>query len=51
MDFANIASGTTFAELKIFILKKLEIPVPPLALQQEFAAFVTQVDKLRFAAC
>ena len=30
-------------------LAKLLIPLPPLALQQEFAAFVTQVDKSRFA--
>lgn len=28
----------------------LEILVPPLTLQQEFAAFVAQVDKLRFGA-
>ena len=27
-----------------------DIPLPPLALQQEFAAFVAQVDKLEFAA-
>ena len=32
-------------------LAKLLIPLPPLALQQEFAAFVTQVDKSRFAWC
>ena len=32
-------------------LAAIEIPLPPLSLQQEFAAFVTQVDKLRFAAC
>ena len=31
-------------------LAKLLIPLPPLALQQEFAAFVTQVDKSRFIA-
>ena len=30
-------------------LKSMPIVVPPLALQQEFADFVTQVDKLRFA--
>ena len=29
-------------------LAKLQIPVPPLDLQQEFAAFVQQVDKLKF---
>ena len=32
-------------------LKSMPIVVPPLALQQEFADFVTQVDKLRFEAC
>ena len=30
-------------------LAKLLIPLPPLALQQEFAAFVAQADKSRFA--
>ena len=30
-------------------LKSMPIVVPPLALQQEFADFVSQVDKLRFA--
>ena len=29
-------------------LKKIKVFVPPLALQQEFAAFVQQVDKLKF---
>ena len=29
-------------------LAKLPIPIPPLALQQEFADFANQVDKLRF---
>lgn len=32
-------------------LKSMPIVVPPLALQQEFADFVSQVDKLRFEAC
>ena len=29
-DYKNIASGTTFAELKIFLLKEVAIPLPPL---------------------
>lgn len=32
-------------------LKSMPIVIPPLALQQEFADFVSQVDKLRFEAC
>ena len=31
-------------------LAKLSIPLPPLALQREFAAFASQVDKSRFVA-
>ena len=31
-------------------IKSSELPVPPLSLQQEFAAFVAQVDKSRFVA-
>ena len=31
-------------------VKKMKLPLPPLALQREFAAFVAQVDKLAFAA-
>lgn len=46
-DFDSFASGTTFAELKIFILKDLVIALPDIQAQQEFAAFVEQVDKLR----
>ena len=46
-DFETFASGTTFAELKVFILKSLAITLPPTQMQKEFAAFVQQVDKLR----
>ena len=31
-------------------LKTIKLPIPPLALQREFAAFVEKVDKLAFAA-
>ena len=44
-DYSSIASGTTFAELKIFALKKCRIFDVPIALQNEFAAFVAQTDK------
>ena len=49
-DFIKLTSGTTFAELKIFILKGIEVPLPPLALQNEFAEFVTQVESLKTTA-
>lgn len=46
-DYLSIASGTTFAELKIFTLKKCKIFSVPLPLQEQFAAFVQQVDKAK----
>lgn len=48
-DYSSIASGTTFAELKIFALKECQIFDAPLELQEQFAAFVTQVDKSKVA--
>lgn len=47
-DYNKIASGTTFSELKIFALKDLDIIIPPIELQNQFADFVNQVDKLKF---
>ena len=44
-DYSGIASGTTFAELKIFALKKCQIFEVPITLQNEFADFVKQTDK------
>ena len=44
-DYSSIASGTTFAELKIFALKKCRIFDVPIALQNKFATFVAQIDK------
>ena len=48
-DYSSIASGTTFAELKIFSLKKCKVFAAPLTLQNEFAAFVEQTDKSKLA--
>ena len=44
-DYSSIASGTTFAELKIFALKECRVFDVPLELQNQFAAFVNQTDK------
>ena len=44
-DYSSIASGTTFAELKIFALKKCRIFDVPIELQNQYAAFVVQTDK------
>ena len=44
-DYSSIASGTTFAELKIFALKKCRVFDVPLAMQNEFAVFIEQTDK------
>ena len=42
------SSGSAQKNLSVKWLKSHRIAVPPIALQQEFAAFVVQVDKLRF---
>lgn len=44
----NLQSGSTVAYLSIAMLKKLDIVVPPLALQKQFTAFVAQTDKSKF---
>ncbi|WP_148514798.1 restriction endonuclease subunit S [Senegalimassilia anaerobia] len=43
-------NGSSQPNLSAKSVKQFKIPLPPLALQQEFAAFVAQVDKLRFGA-
>lgn len=48
-DYSSIASGTTFAELKIFALKKCQVFDVPITLQNEFAAFIKQTDKSKLA--
>ena len=41
-------NGATVKYVSISELKNLEIPVPPLELQNDFAAFVQQIDKSKF---
>ena len=45
---AMTGRGANIQNLSQSLLSKIEIPLPPIALQREFAAFVSQVDKSRF---
>ena len=42
------ASGSAQLALTIEKMEKLQIPVPPIELQNDFAAFVQQIDKSKF---
>ena len=42
------ASGAVQAQLTVPNFKKLQIPLPPMDLQNQFAAFVEQIDKSKF---
>ena len=44
------SSGSTVTGIRSKLLEQLTIPVPPKTLQEQFAAFVEQVDKSKFAA-
>ncbi|MEI3377280.1 MAG: restriction endonuclease subunit S [Coriobacteriales bacterium] len=50
MRNAMTGRGGNIQNLTQSLLSNLQIPIPPLALQQEFAGFVAQVDKPRFVA-
>ncbi len=45
IEYPKMGSGSTFAEFKIFMLKKLDVIIPPRKIQGQFSAFVDQVDK------
>ncbi len=47
IEYPKLGSGSTFAEFKIFLLKDIDVLVPPRNFQNQFADFVTQVDKLK----
>ncbi|CAG5829334.1 putative type I RM modification enzyme [Streptococcus pneumoniae] len=48
-NYSRVISGSAQPQLPITKLKKILLPLPPLALQNEFADFVAQVDKSQFA--
>ena len=45
VEYPKLGSGSTFAEFKIFLLKDIDILIPPIELQNQFAVFVKQTDK------
>lgn len=44
-SYHNIASGTTFAELKIVALKKIKTLIPPIELQNQFANKIDLIEQ------
>lgn len=46
-QFLRSVSGSTVKNLKIEVVKKVSIPLPPLALQQRFATIVEHVEKMK----
>jgi type I restriction enzyme S subunit len=46
---AQKSSGSTVTGIRVRLLEQLTIPVPPLELQEQFAAFVEQTDKSKSA--
>ena len=49
-DFLTLNKGTTLPSTTKADLQKIEINVPPMEEQEQFAAFVEQSDKSKFAA-
>ena len=49
VEYPKLGSGSTFAEFKIFLLKDIDVLIPPIELQNQFAAFVEQTDKSKLA--
>ena len=48
MKYMGKSSGSTVTGIRVRLLEQLTIPVPPLDLQNQFAAFVEQIDKSKF---
>lgn len=47
-QITNLQAGSTVAYLSIAMLKKLDIMIPSLELQKQFAAFVSRTDKSKY---
>ena len=49
IEYPKMGSGSTFAEFKIFLLKDMDVLVPPIELQEQFADFAQATDKSKVA--
>ena len=49
MKYMGKSSGSTVTGIRVRLLEQLTIPVPPIELQEQFAAFVEQTDKSKLA--
>ena len=45
IEYPKMGSGSTFAEFKIFLLKDMDVLIPPIELQEQFADFAQATDK------
>lgn len=48
-NYTVLTSGATFLELKLFIIRDLIVPIPPLSLQQSFASKIESIEKQKAA--
>lgn len=49
MKYMGKSSGSTVTGIRVRLLEQLTIPVPPIDIQTQFAAFVNQTDKSKLA--
>ena len=49
VEYPKIGSGSTFAEFKIFLLKDIDVLIPPRNTQEQFSNFVRATDKSKVA--
>ena len=45
VEYSKLGSGSTFAEFKIFLLKDIDVLIPPRELQEQFSMFANQINK------
>ena len=48
VEYPKMGSGSTFAEFKIFMLKAMDVILPPRDVQDRFEEFWKQLDKSKF---